>query len=732
VQLPAPFPDHHQTAETLLFVLIFAGALPLAIAFVPPLADRIAAGRHAASLSGLTALCGVLLLTALLAVKLSERLPWGGGAEVLLIAIVAWWLLAAALLILAVRPAESAPLTAIERAASALRWILAGLLVVVAPAFALVESVSIGPLLVCAGAAVAVVLIYRRGHVHSAGRWGPLIDLGLLAVVFLAIPNLVVVRPEVAADAFDTQIIQFHQNFFLGPANHVLGGEAMLVDTVSQYGVGSIDLIAGWFALVGVSNGMLGLLDGLLGGLVFAGAYFVVRAAGVRRPLAALGMAFAVVVLVLGLVYPVGGLLQHGAIRFGVPMAVLVAAVAGLRFARLERVAWAVALLFVGVSSIWALEAFAYTAFTFLAVVAVQVPLLPREQRTRWLLRRIAGAAAACVLVQVAFAIATLLWVGHLPEWGQYLSTLRAFLTGSIGDLTYDFSPWSPGLAVGAVYVASTVLIALLLFRRRELAARERIAIVALAGSTAYGIALLSYLVNRSSDHIVAYVSLPALMVVLIWLGLLLRTPEASLRLRSVALGLALFAAALMTAVAWSSVDLRYSQSALAHVLPWGDSTTGAIDRLSDLPPLSQGAADAEDLLDRWWPGQDDALVIAEPDLGVEALAATGRVNVLPLADPWEASFVAEQRRPEVDDALDALEPGEFALLDRNALERYEVYRRHPERDPLAPPQNQTIVPSGLATLQEYALLRIGERFRLREIDSEGPLVVVELVPRRS
>ena len=42
--------------------------------------------------------------------------------------------------------------------------------------------------------------------------------------------------------------------------------------------------------------------------------------------------------------------------------------------------------------------------------------------------------------------------------------------------------------------------------------------IVALAGSTAYGIALFSYFVNRSADHILPYVSLPALMVASLWL----------------------------------------------------------------------------------------------------------------------------------------------------------------------------------------------------------------------
>ena len=92
-----------------------------------------------------------------------------------------------------------------------------------------------------------------------------------------------------------------------GPANHVLGGGAMLVGTLSQYGVASIDFIAGWFAIVGVSNGTLGLIDGILQAFVFAGGYLVVRAAGVGRVAAIAGFTVAVVVLVLALVFPLGG-----------------------------------------------------------------------------------------------------------------------------------------------------------------------------------------------------------------------------------------------------------------------------------------------------------------------------------------------------------------------------------------------------------------------------------------
>ena len=55
---PPPFPDHHQDAETLLFVLAFAVLLPARGLFVPRLADRIVAAPDAVTLSTLVGAAG--------------------------------------------------------------------------------------------------------------------------------------------------------------------------------------------------------------------------------------------------------------------------------------------------------------------------------------------------------------------------------------------------------------------------------------------------------------------------------------------------------------------------------------------------------------------------------------------------------------------------------------------------------------------------------------------------
>lgn len=220
-----------------------------------------------------------------------------------------------------------------------------------------------------------------------------------------------------------SSVTQFHQDFFLGPANQVLGGGAMLVDTVSQYGVGSIYAIAAWFQLVPVGNYTLGLFDGVLTALVFVGGYLVLRMAGASRPIAATALGVAVVSLIYGLLYPIGALLQHGGLRFGLPMALIVAAVAASRWPERERLARAAQLAVVAISSIWALEAFGYVLLTFAGLELFRLWLLPGSRRRGRLLRTLAQLLGAVAVAHLLLAALTLAASGELPAWVSTSST---------------------------------------------------------------------------------------------------------------------------------------------------------------------------------------------------------------------------------------------------------------------------------------------------------------------
>lgn len=732
--LPPPFPAQHQDAETLLFLLAFALILPLSLVAVPRYADGIVAGPNKPGLSALAGCLSAGLIALLLFVKLSEHLSWGGGLKVLLATMVIWCFATFVAMYRAVQPLIWRPLQRLEGHASTI-WAATALLAVgLIFSFADLNSIAIVPFAIGIVITVLVLAFENRSTIPRVPRpWGYLIDGVVASLLFLAVPNLVIFSPEDASSSFETTIIHFHQDFFLGPANQVLGGGAMLVDTLSQYGVGSIYFLTAWFQLAPIGNGTLGLLEGILSALVFVTAYFVLRIAGVTRLLASCALAVGVIALVYALIYPIGGLLQHGSLRFGLPMALLFAAVAEARWLVYARAARLFQLAVVGISAIWALEGFAYTLITLAGIVAVQTWMLPVADRRRSLLLWTAGVIGACLVAHLLFAAITLLTTGHLPDWGWYVNTLREFLIGEVGDLTYDFMPWTPGIAVGALLLASTAAIILLIRRAREIAGGEPALLIAIAGSTAYGVALFSYFVNRSADHILPYICLPAIMVGGLWLSLLIRSPASiSLRLRRSGLAFALATATLLVSVAWSSVDTRFPQSALAIAPPGGQSLRFSLDRLWHPPDLSPGASEGVRLLERYMPGEDHSLVVTDADLGLNVLTKAKRASTLPFGDPWEDGLVPDQHLGPLGRAISKLRPGERILLDAPAIREFGRYRKHPELDPLDDPGSEaTLVPSGLSPLQKWVLKEIGMRFRLNPVATgTAGLVVAELAPR--
>jgi hypothetical protein len=736
-------PAQNQDAETRLYLLGYFVILPLAIVAGARLADRIASGPNRAGLGLLTGILAVTLSGLILAVRVSAKLPWGDGVGVLLGAALIWSVIAAVLLLRAARPEPWPALLRHTDAAGAV-WTLTAIL-----AFGILLAVttpgSIDPFALAVGAAAVVGFVWLSERValpRPKRRWGIAVDLAVITVVVLAVIDLVVFRSGAdIGGAIQNGIIRFHQNFLLGPANEVLGGDAMLVDTASQYGVGSIYFLAGWFQLAPIGYGTFGFLSGLIAGLLFAAGYGVLRMAGTSRLLSAGAIAVGVITLIYNLIYGIGGIPQSGPIRFGMPMVLIVAAVIAARRPRLAGPAWIASLAIAALASIWALEAFAYTLAVLAVLACLEAYLGPPGGRLRRLLLQAAQVLAACVAAQLLFALATLALAGQLPDWGQYLAYLRRFVIGPLGDFTFDIAPWSPGLAVGAAYLVSAAAIVQLAWRRRELVERERVAFVALAGTTAYGIALFSYFDNRSGNNIVPLVSLPLLLAAALWLGLVLRQREAVPRAaRRTGLALGLSAAALAVSVAWSSVPEAYPRSALAHVIPGGSSLNGALHRLWNPPPLDGRATEGEQLLDRFSPGPRP-IVLVDPDLTTEILIRTERTNDLPLGDAWEDSFVPGQRLPGLREAVDEMRPGDRILTEPEALVALARLRRNPEIDPLKAPNKVLYpgVPIGilpargeLARLQLWALRRIGERFRLRRISRpEGDLVVVELEPRR-
>ncbi len=722
------FNQQNQKVKTDLYVGGFLVILPLSLIAGSRLVDIIAAGPNGQTLPAFASTLAGALAVVLIAVRLSGALPWGSGVKGILVGVVAWSALAAAATARVVRRRWPA-LHRLAEHTPVVVAVTAGLLFGVL--LCVTSGASLTPLPLILGALVSILILAAYGRVSAlrVGRAGLVLDAVVVAILLLAIPDVIVFRNPAGIPnfLFDPGLVQFQQDWLLGPTNQLLGGGALLVnDPLSQYGVGMIYFLAGWFHIAPIGYGTLGFLDSLLTALFYAAAYGVLRLAGVRRLLAIAAVAIGVLALVYHFQFYVGQLPEEGPLRFGLPMIVLLGGVASARSSGGSRVARHVVLGALGVSALWALEAFAYTAVTYAAVLAAEAWLgEPGSRRPRFVRGALYGLLAV-VVAHVVFAVATLIGSGHLPDWGQYLAYLREFLFGgTAGTITYGFANWSPGLAVDAAALVSAAALILLVLRKPTLARADPPVLVGLAGSTAYSIALLSYTDNRSSTYLLLYVALPLVIAATLWLALILAPASRLPRIvRRSALASALTIVVLLLSAAWPTIGGHFSRTALARAYPNG-GLTSALHRLWHPPPIDPRAPVAIALLDRYMPGRRAVILLPTlPDLGTEIVMRSHRANLLPIGDPKADGLVSSVWLPRVRSALARLKPGQRILIDDQALKVIADMRRLGVN-----PLHGAIDGGGIEV--EWILRELDRRWRIEPIHS-GPdgFIVAELVPR--
>jgi hypothetical protein len=726
--LSAIYIRQNQSGKTALYVGAFVALLPLALVAGPRLADRIFSGPNAVSLSSLAAALAASLAIVLVLVRL---LPFSGqGLHSVLIGVGAWLVVAVAVAARASRSKAWLPLQWLARAGLVLAG--AALVAVFGLLLCLTALGSVNGLVVGLGAVAAAAIVWAWGRfsVPAAGRLGGgVVDVLVVVLLLGAVTNVVIYHASSAIPngILPPGVVQFQQDWMLGPANQLLrGGGALLVgDPSSQYGVGLVYFLTAWFHLAPISYATFGLLDGLLTSLVYIGGYLVLRLAGASRLLSAAALALGVAAFIYHLRYPVGSLPEQGPLRFGLPMAVIVALLAAAGRPRLATAGRVAALVAVGISSIWAVEAFAYTTFTYLAMIVVEAVLIADRRRGRWALTQIGWAVLACVAAHLILALATLAATGYLPDWSQYLIYVNGLLLGGReGAVTYGFSNWSPGVALGAACLASAAALVLLLIRSPARARAHPGLTLALAGSTAYAIASFSYTDNRSNTYLLPYVGLPVVLAGVLWLTLVLGDRQISIARRRGALAAGLSVAVLMLGAAWSTIGGNLSQSALARAYPSGGLST-ALHRLWHPPPIDPRSTPVARLLDRYFPGRRALIVLPDaPDMAIEALARSGKAISLYLGDPAMDMWNPSLWIPRISRQLASLPAGTPVLVDRIGLAMAARLRGHPDNWSLSHP-----VVGGSPEL-EWIMHRLDQRYRLVPVHrGPGEFIVAHLMP---
>jgi len=654
---------HTERAESLLFQVTFAILLPLAVIAAHyqlasfsnrPEVSALLAGGNLAALSAIL-LIGHLLFEA----EGVSALRIGFLLGAILIALGNWT--AMKLLRLRAQPIRLPRL---------------------APAIA-------APLAVC-----ALLLFVPRGSFQSS-RLNDSLELGVVIALFLMAASAVRARRSITI-ALDVLVALFliplltsdfnqyngglrgDQDYYVGPANAILHGSPMLVDTFAQYGVGVMYFLAGIFEVIPIGYGSFQFVTGALLGFEFVLIYFVLRI-GCRSQLYALiGTGACLIASVFTGIGPHIQFASTGFLRFGPPWVLIALAVLAARNPGRRRMLDAAMLILVGVSAIWSFETFMYTAGTYVAVVALEL-VLPngsRRERTRRVLHQLGLFASVIVASHVVFAVATRVWGGQWPDWGGYLAYIRLYSLDGLNTLLID--PWSLGYLIVALYFISTVGLVLVALEQREFASASRVELTAIAATTAYGILSYTYFLGRSHPNNLHHIAPPAIALFVLWVSLLARhTPIGSGAVRFAALFFVAWAAAAVIVQQPHQTLVSFQRSPLRQIVQLNPRLSARAHALIDWRqrPTDPRAVEAEQLLDRFAPGQDRVAVVVDADLSTEALIRARRGNLLPIAVPYQDSQLPARSLSLVEKRLSRLRPGLVVLTIRDYLDQPPQYR---------------------------------------------------------
>ncbi len=603
----------HESDETLSWVLAFGLAIPLGFFLVARQERQLAAAAPAASARGVAA--GVVIMA--LAFML-RRIGSGERPEhaILLVAALAALLAPFAAARIWHDPEDRDTLPA--RVIAAI-W-LVGTGAIFVPSHAL-RAANLIPALVLTG--LVVLLLIRLPRRGLQGRRRLALDFGLCAVIFLAVIQLPVLTPEL-----DVSFL-YHQGFFVGPANDVLHGRAMLGGAWSQYGVGLIDSLALVFTVLPFGFGTLMLIITTLTALQYVCVYATLRLAG-------LGQVLVVLTLVAAgagnLFSPLGYYLLYpsaGPLRFGLPYLIVLAAVIGARYPARTRATRVAILALLAIGAPWSFETFVYCGVTYGCLVLVEA-LAAGSGVVRRVAREAAVGLTVCIASLLVFSLVTLALDGRL-RWDPYLEYLRLYTEGELGALPVVV--FSAGPLMAATIFFSGVSLLWLVWRKAAMI--EPPLRAALAGFIGIGLGLFTYYLGRSHPNNLLVIMVPAIVVTGIWMHILLRARPTLWR--TAAISLLVLGWSMVAVASWPSVKEKAQYTALGLAIPGsGHSLRLQIDSFRGNPPFNPLAPIGVEMLAKRLPPEAPALVLTQQDLTTELLMRADRRNLLPISHPPE------------------------------------------------------------------------------------------------
>jgi len=661
----------------------------LAILVVMPLSVTLAWRRQRAGATGerqqllafatLAATAGVLCLARLLALSPSGALDMSLFVLLALVAARAAIALSARLVSAAWPrrfPASAAlAATPLLLAAAAAPFVPPATLSVVDVAVALAAGL----------AAFDLVRAFGGGRHGPSRAWTRVIDTCVLVVCTLVVVYLGVPDLGLALD----------HNYFLGPASDVLHGHPMLVGTFSQYGVGLIDALAALFLVVPIGYGTFILLLSGLTALLFAVVYVVLRWSTESLLIATAGLTVAVALNVFGQEAYYTYFPSTGVLRFGLPWLVILLSLASVRTARHKRLFDVLVLATVAVAAIWSGEAGVYCLGTAAALACLDAAVLEASVRKRLRLaaRRIAQLVAASLFGLLAFTLLTRIATGAWANWGGYLDYIRLYTTGGLGALPIE--PWSPGLALGAMYTVSAITIVLLVLTRPAIVRERVLAFRAAAGLTVLGVLVYTYFLGRAHPNNLIHISPPAVALLFVWLGIVHSAFDGRVPV-AIASGTAIFLGAMIVASESSDIHLKYPRTALAAVLGSAPPLGSELRVLWHNPVVDPTAAHVATFVSSLGSGRSSLTILLTPSVETEALVRLRTANAVGSSNPCQESL-SKQGPGRVAAAVHSLRAGGIVVTS------------------VTPQDAGQLLP-----IEQYTFALLRARFTLQEISADG------------
>jgi hypothetical protein len=524
------------------------------------------------------------------------------------------------------------------------------------PAFFALEKLWL--CLALSGVVVMVWLALPRAVAIGARRRRG-IDAIVVGVTVLAVTNIT----NYSAD------YRYDYDFFLGPVNAMRHGHPLLVDTVSQYGVGMFYFLEIAFDALPLTYGGLQAILCFLYAIEFTLVYAVLRISCRSQLVAVSGLAIAVVANLAGPVQPHVGYPSTGPLRFGLPWVVILAGTLLARSRVPRRSLEALMLVTVAVAAVWSIETFLYCFAAYTGVVVIRYAYQPwtTGRRARAIVLRLAAAAAAALVSTGAVSLSVRAVAGAWPDWTSYLDLIVLYTTRGFG--TTLIPAWSPGYLVASIYVGSLLVLVALPRRFAVLYQRE---LAAIAGATAFGATAFSYYLGRSVQSNLHHVAIPAVVVLCGWWTL--AHSQGVVVRRAHVWGPLLAASFLATSLVVSNAGATRTwleSSSLVHVIRSPEGAFAMARQLLDAHPRDRNrVAVGSALLRRYARSDAPPAVLVRADLLTSVLLAARLGNALPIANGNQDGLLGESALKKVRKKVDTLPAGTIVLTERVFMRR--------------------------------------------------------------